>query len=57
MFDDALRGTKGWAIGAKYAPFKNVGLIAKYFNGKTINDHGLEGEKVQKLFGRVEFFF
>ena len=53
MYDDALRGTKGWAIGAKYAPFKNVGLIAKYFNGKTITS----GDKVQKLFGRVEFFF
>ena len=51
--DDALRGTKGWAIGAKYAPFKNVGLIAKYFNGKTISSD----EKVQHLFGRVEFFF
>lgn len=53
MNDDALRGTKGWAIGAKYAPFKNVGVIAKYFNGKTITT----GEKAQKLFGRVEFFF
>ena len=53
MYDDALRGTKGWAVGAKYAPFKNVGLIAKYFNGKTITSH----DKVEKLFGRVEFFF
>jgi len=51
--DDVLRGTKGWAIGAKYAPFKNVGLIAKYFNGKTITTD----EKAQHLFGRVEFFF
>ena len=53
MYDDALRGTKGWAVGAKYAPFKNVGLIAKYFNGKTITSH----DKVETLFGRVEFFF
>lgn len=53
MYDDALRGTKGWVLGAKYAPFKNVGLIAKYFKGKTITG----GEKAEKLFGRVEFFF
>jgi hypothetical protein len=51
--DDALRGTKGFVIGAAYAPFKNVGLLVKYFKGKTVSD-GLDASKV---FGRVEWFF
>ncbi len=57
--DDALQGTRGWVIGAAWAPFKNIGIIGKYFNGKYISDglfssgHG----KAQHIFGRVEFFF
>lgn len=51
--DDALRGTKGWAIGAMYAPFDKIGLQLRYFDGKTITT----GDKARKLFGRVDFFF
>ncbi len=51
--DDAMKGTRGWVIGASWAPFKNIGLQAKYFNGKHITGHG----DAEKLFGRVEFFF
>ncbi len=51
--DDVLYGTKGWFVGGAYAPFKNVGLVAKYANGKYITGGG----KFQKLFGRVELFF
>ena len=51
--DDALYGTKGLILGASWAPFKNIGLIAKYFNGKTITGD----VDAEKLFGRVEFFF
>ncbi|MBE8954467.1 MAG: S-layer homology domain-containing protein [Quinella sp. 2Q5] len=57
--EDALLGTRGWIVGAAWAPFKNIGLIAKYFDGKYIEDgvynsgHG----KARHLFGRVEFFF
>ena len=51
--DDALRGTKGWAIGAMYAPLDKVGLQLRYFDGKTITT----GDKARKLFGRVDFFF
>ncbi len=31
--DDVLLGTKGWFVGGAYAPFKNIGLVARYFNG------------------------
>ena len=57
--EDALRGTKGFVIGASWAPFKNIGIIAKYFDGKYITDgvyrsgHG----KARHLFARVEIFF
>lgn len=57
--EDALRGTRGWVIGASWAPMKNIGVIAKYFNGKYITegiDNGGHG-KAEKIFGRVEFFF
>lgn len=51
--EDVIEGTKGWFIGAAYAPFKNVGLIGKYIKGKHITDGG----DAQNIFGRVEFFF
>ncbi len=51
--DDALRGTKGWAIGAMYAPLDNIGLQLRYFDGKTITTK----DKARKLFARVDFFF
>jgi hypothetical protein len=31
-----MKGTKGWFVGGAYAPIDNVGLMAKYFNGKYI---------------------
>ncbi len=51
--DGVLHGTKGIEVGAAYAPFKNVGLLVKYFKGEYI-DTGIDA---QKFFGRVEFFF
>ena len=51
--DDVLLGTKGWFVGGAYAPFKNIGLVARYFNGEYITGGG----DAEKLFGRVEFFF
>ena len=56
--DDALRGTRGWVVGASWAPFKNIGVLAKYFNGKY-NSNGLDGGrgKAEKIFARVELFF
>ena len=51
--EDVIEGTKGWFVGASYAPFKNVGLIGKFFKGKYITDGG----KADNIFGRVEFFF
>ena len=51
--DDVLIGTKGWFVGAGFAPMKNVGLVARYFNGEYITGGG----DAEKLFGRVEFFF
>ena len=52
--DGAQAGTKGIEIGADYTPFKNVVLTGKYFNGKEIAG---SNNKVQKLYGSVEFFF
>ena len=61
MNDDTLQGTKGVALGAAWAPFDNIGIIAKYFTGKYISDSGgyfrSGSGKAQKIFGRVEFFF
>ena len=51
--DDIRTGSKGWHIGAAWAPFKNVGLLARYGDGKYITG----GDKYRKLFGRVELFF
>ena len=53
--DGAQYGTKGIEVGAGYTPFKNVVLTGKYFNGKKID--GGSNDKVQKLYGTVEFFF
>ena len=56
--EDALRGTRGFVIGASWAPFKNIGVIAKYFDGKYISDGLYSGHgKARHIFGRVEFFF
>ena len=46
-------GQKGVEFGVNYAPMKNIGLLAKYFDGKNLGDDS----KAKKLFGRVEFFF
>ena len=51
--EDVLEGTKGWFVGASYAPFKNIGLIGKFFKGKYITGGG----DAENIFGRVEFFF
>ena len=53
--DGALWGTKGIELGTNYTLWKNVILSAKYFKGKTIDKS--EKDKVQQLFGRVEFLF
>ena len=51
--DDIQTGTKGWHIGAAYAPFKNVGILLRYAHGKDITG----GDKYKKIFARAEFFF
>ena len=51
--DGALFHTKGIELGTNYTLWKNVVLSAKYFNGKQLKND----DKVQKLFGRVEFLF
>ncbi|MBR1645294.1 MAG: S-layer homology domain-containing protein [Selenomonadaceae bacterium] len=56
--EDAMRGTRGFVIGAAWAPFKNVGLIAKYFNGKYNSDSLNSGRgKAERIWARVELFF
>ena len=55
--DGALFATKGVELGTNYTLFKNVVLSAKYFRGKQIDTPDNGNDKVQKLFGRVEFLF
>lgn len=52
--DDTMRGTKGWFVGAGYAPFDNVGVTARYFDGKYLSE---DKEKVKHFLGKIEFFF
>ena len=52
-WDDVILGTKGWNVGAAYAPMDNVGVILKYFKGKYITGPG----DAEKLFARVELFY
>ncbi len=51
--DDVQTGTKGWHVGAAYAPWKHVGILARYSDGKWLDN----GDKYKKVFGRVEFMF
>ena len=51
---DATKPTeKGWEIGANYTPFKNIVTTLRYGKDKKIQG----GQKVDRFFGRVEFFF
>jgi hypothetical protein len=52
-YDALLQGQKGWEVGANYAPFKNVVATLRYGNGKET----WTNDKIENLFGRVEFFF
>jgi hypothetical protein len=51
--DDIATGEKGWHVGAAYAPFKNVGLLVRYADGKIINTN----IKDRHFWARAEFFF
>ena len=53
--DGALFHTKGIELGTNYTLWNNVVLSAKYFKGKDFTK--TTDDKVQKLFGRVEFLF
>lgn len=48
-------GQKGWEVGARFVPLKNVLVTGKYFHGNYTLYNGGNGAK--KLFGRVELFF
>ncbi|WP_019541952.1 S-layer homology domain-containing protein [Selenomonas bovis] len=51
--DAATIGTKGWEVGANWAPFKNIVTSVKYYDGKSIDDN----RDTNTLWGRVEVFF
>jgi hypothetical protein len=51
--DDIATGTKGWHVGAAYAPFKNVGLLVRYADRKNLEN----SEKTKRIWARAEFFF
>jgi len=46
-------GEKGWELGVKYVPLKNIVTQLQYGNGKKIG----EDKKFNSIFGRVEFLF
>ena len=52
-WDATIAGEKGWELGANYTPFKNIVTTVRYGKDKEITG----GQKVDRLFGRVEFFF
>ena len=52
-YDAVLAGQKAWEVGAAYVPFKNVQATVRYANGKDL----WTDNKVENLWGRVEFFF
>lgn len=58
-WNDAMAGTKGWAVSGQYTFTKNVVGKLWYFNGKEILENGMSSDrdKVSRLFGRVQFFF
>ena len=52
-WDAVKSGEKGWELGANYTPFKNIVTTLRYGKDKKIQG----GQKVDRFFGRVEFFF
>ena len=52
-WDATKPGEKGWELGANYTPFKNIVTTLRYGKDKKISG----GQKVDRFFGRVEFFF
>ncbi|MCI6100486.1 MAG: S-layer homology domain-containing protein [Selenomonas sp.] len=53
-YDTAVENTKGWEIGADYAPFTNVYTAISYYKAKALDD---DATHTNVLFGRVSFFF
>ena len=51
--DVVKAGQKGWELGVKYVPLKNIVTQLQYGNGKLIG----EDKKFNSIFGRVEFLF
>ena len=57
-FDGAMWNTKGWEFGGQYTLQKNIVGSLIYFRGNQIYSAEPEGKTgMNKLFGRVEFFF
>ncbi|MBR1695536.1 MAG: S-layer protein, partial [Selenomonas sp.] len=52
-YDVIQPNEKGWELGANYTPFKNIVTTVRYGKDKKITG----GQKVDRFFGRVEFFF
>lgn len=48
-------GQKGWEVGARFVPLKNILVTGKYFHGHDTLYSG--GNSAKKLFGRIELFF
>ena len=55
-YDVVASGRKGWEIGVKYVPMKNVLAQLQYGKGDVMRN--ADGQKgYNTIFGRVEFFF
>ena len=48
-----MNNTKGWEIGFKYIPLKNIQFHGIYFNGKQLTNN----RDASKIFGRIQCFF
>ena len=46
-------GTKGWVVGASYAPMKNTNIDMAYFHGKSLGSD----RSAKTFYTRVQMFW
>ena len=51
--NDGEYGTKGWAVGASYAPMPNTNIDIGYFHGESLNT----GENASSIYTRMQMFW
>ena len=51
--DGGEYGTKGWVVGASYAPMKNTNIDMAYFHGKSLGSD----RSAKTFYTRVQMFW